>query len=88
MGRLMHGGLRLTGFVIDGNEPVLINLDTMKAIDNRHHLLHGIEEDRQGFRESWQGNAEARLMLQPLMDMVKAWPIKLMKIMDCHGEKE
>ncbi len=72
MGRLVHGNPKLTSFVIDGNEPVLINLDTMKVINNRHHLLRGIEKDRQGFRESWQGNAEARLIFQPLMDMNRA----------------
>ena len=73
MRRLVHGNLRLTSFVIDGNEPALINLDTMKVINNRHHLLCGIEKDRQRFRESWQGNAEARLILQPLMDAARAW---------------
>ncbi len=73
MGRLVHGNLKLTGFVIDGNEPALINLDTMKVINNRRRLLRGIEKDRQRFRESWQGNAEARLMLQPLMDAAKVW---------------
>ncbi len=66
-GGLVHGDLKSTNFIIHGNEPVLIDLDAMKTVNNHRLLLQGVERDRRRFGKNWRDNAEARSIFEPLM---------------------
>ena len=67
-GKLVHGDLKSTNFIIHEGEPVLIDLDAMRSVNNHHYLTKGIEKDRRRFKKNWLDNAEARSIFEPLID--------------------
>lgn len=69
---LVHGDLKSTNFIIHEGEPVLIDLDAMKTVNNHRLLQLGIEKDRRRFKKNWRDNAEVRSIFDLLMDAGKA----------------
>ncbi len=69
--RLSHGDTKATNFVIQYGEPIVLDLDAMRAHDNDISLKKAVEKDRLRFLRNWEKQPELqRLFKQRLSRIV------------------
>ncbi len=66
--KIIHGDLKSTNFIIDDDQPVLIDLDSMKQSPGKLRFEKGMLADKTRFRENWVKEPEIKAMFDLLMD--------------------
>jgi len=65
--RILHGDLKSTNFIINDEEPVMIDLDAMRLVSGQGGMKKSIEKEMRRFAENWDKDAQAQSIFAELV---------------------
>jgi len=67
--RILHGDLKSTNFIIKDDEPVIVDLDSMRIVGGHSSMKSGVRKEMQRFNENWINDPEPQAIFNELTQM-------------------